>query len=157
MSEDPKSKIKKWFIAFGYESVKEQVDTNTNFVLAVKKKEDSKKMAFLVICPKSSDLITVGSTAILAGESINAMNEKVLESLKHHSKKNSLLANLDFNMNVSLDKIELKVSDDLYEDGLSKDRLWDIVKRILGFYEFMNYLYREHGINPIRKQDKDLV
>ncbi len=59
-------------------------------------------------------------------------------------------------MEIGRENVEFHISDDIYEDGLSKDRLYDTIKRILAFYEFMNYVCSELGINRV-KSDKDLV
>jgi len=51
--------------------------------------------------------------------------------------KNALLANLNFNHDIIEEKIEIRINDDIVTDGLSKGRLYDMIKRIVAFYEFM--------------------
>jgi len=78
-------------------------------------------------------------------------------SLEYDMKRYSLLTNIDFSMNIAADQVKFHITDDMYEDGLSKDRIYDIIKRILAFYEFMNYVFRDHGMGRPVKEDKDLV
>jgi hypothetical protein len=54
--------------------------------------------------------------------------------------KNALLANLNFNHDIIEEKIEISISDDIVTDGFSKDGLYDMIKRIVAFYEFMAIL-----------------
>ena len=124
------------------------------------KKEKDKGISFQIISPKSLDLITVGSTGKLTGSDSNPFNpleKKVIKSIEYTLKRNALLTNLDFFMTISADQIQTHISDDMYEDGLSKDRIYDIIKRILAFYEFMNYVFIEHGVGRLPQNDRDLV
>ena len=106
------------------------------------------------------DLITVGSTGKLTGldaRSFNALEKKIVMSIEYNMKRYALLANLDFFMTNAVDHVDFNISDDMYDDGLSKDRIYDIIKRILAFYEFMNYVFKEHGMGRPKGKDKDLV
>ena len=159
-SRENKEKIRKWMIEIGYEFVTEKKDPRTNFVLEAAKKEKDKGVSFQIISPKSLDLITVGSTGKLTGSdasSFNALEKKVILSIEYNMKRNALLTNLDFFMTISTDQIQTHISDDMYDDGLSKDRIYDIIKRILAFYEFMYYVFIEHGVGRPPQNDKDLV
>jgi hypothetical protein len=159
-SQENKEKIRRWMIEMGYEFVTEKEDPRTNFVLEAKKKEEDKNVSFRIISPKSSDLIIVSSTSKLTGSdahSFIALEKKIVMSIEYNMKRNALLANLDFFMTITADQVQTHISDDMYDDGLSKDRIYDIIKRISAFYEFMNYVFRDHGMGRPVKEDDDLL
>jgi hypothetical protein len=59
-----------------------------------------------------------------------------------------------FFMTIATDQVITHISDDMYDVGLSKDRVYDIIKRISAFYAFMNYVFIEHGIGRPTRHDK---
>lgn len=160
MSEELRDKIKKWIPELGYKIIQDSKNEKTNFILITRRREAKSGISFSIISPKLDDSLIVSSTSIMMGKGAEPFLSLTSESknlIKLTLEKNALLANLDFQLDISEEKIEINISDNILPDGITKDRIFDIIKKISSFYEFIAYVSREHGINPRENVDKDLV
>jgi hypothetical protein len=148
-------------IELGYDILEEKESEATNFILIAQHRRERPGVLINIVSPKSrGDLIIVHSTNIMTGEGAEAFHRlkpETLTSLRNVMNKNALLANLIFKYDITKDKIEVNISDDIVTDGLIKDRLYNITKHIAAFYEFMGHVYREHGTIPYKNSDKTLT
>lgn len=137
-------------LELGYEILEERESDDTSFTYITKHTQVNKNTSINILYSKKENSLIVNSRGIMQGidaKSFYALKPEVLNSIKFNLEKNALIANLQLDLDIGKDKTEINLIDDILEDGITKDRIYFAIKRIIGFYEFMSYVFREHRLD----------